>query len=83
MSFSSVQLHLTLCDPMDCSLPGSSVHGILQQEYWSELPFPSPGDFPNPEIKHGSPALQPDSLLTELQGKPIFTDIQMFILLKE
>ena len=35
-------LCLTLCDPMDCSLPGSSVHGILQQEYWSGLPFPSP-----------------------------------------
>ena len=65
------QLCLTLCNPMDCSPPGSSVHGILQQEYWSELPFPSPGDFPNPEIKHGSPALQPDSLHTELQGKPM------------
>ena len=32
----------TLCDPMDCSLPGSSVHGTLQrQEYWSGLPLPS------------------------------------------
>ena len=29
---------------MDCSLPGSSVHGILLREYWSGLPFPSPGD---------------------------------------
>ena len=29
---------LTLCDPMDCSPPGSSVHGISQQEYWSGLP---------------------------------------------
>ena len=28
--------------PMDCSLPGSSIHGISQQEYWSRLPFPSP-----------------------------------------
>ena len=33
---------LTLTDPMDCSLPGSSVHGIFQQEYWSGLPLPSP-----------------------------------------
>ena len=34
---------LTLCDPMDCSLPGSSVHRIFQlQEYWSGLPLPSP-----------------------------------------
>ena len=43
---------LTLCDPMDRSLPGSSVHGILsRQEYWSGLPFPSPEDLPNPGIK--------------------------------
>ena len=35
----------TLCNPMDCSPLGSSVHGVFQmQEYWSELPFPSPGD---------------------------------------
>ena len=34
----------TLCSPMDCSLPGSSVHGISQQEYWSGLAFPTPGD---------------------------------------
>ena len=33
----------TLCKPMDCSLPGSSVHGILQARIWSGLPFPSPG----------------------------------------
>ena len=31
------------CDSMDCSLPGSSVHGIPKVEYWSGLPFPSPG----------------------------------------
>ena len=36
------QLHLTLCNPMDCSLPGSSVLGISRQEYWSGLPFPTP-----------------------------------------
>ena len=53
---------LTLCDPMDYSLPGSSVHGILRQEYWSGLPFPSPGDLPNPGIEPGSPVLQADSL---------------------
>ena len=47
----------TLCDPMDCSLPGSSVHGILRQEYWNGLPFPSPGNLPDPGIKHASPAL--------------------------
>ena len=41
----------TLCDPMDCSPPDSSVHGILRQEYWSGLPCPPPGDLPNPEIE--------------------------------
>ena len=46
---------------MDCSPPDSSVRGILQQEYWSGLPFPSPGDLPNPGIELGSP-LQADSL---------------------
>ena len=40
------------------------------QGYWSGLPFPSPGDLPNPGFEPGSPTLQADSLLTELQGKP-------------
>ena len=43
---------------------------LSRQGYWSGLPFPSPGDLPNPGIEPGSPALQADSLLTELQGKP-------------
>ena len=47
----------TLCDPMDCSLLGSSVHGVFLPEYWSGLPFPSPEDLPNPGIEPGSPAL--------------------------
>ena len=41
-----------------------------RQEYWSGLPFPSPGDLPNPGIKLGSPALQTDALLSEPPGKP-------------
>ena len=57
------------CDPMDCSPPGSSVHGFSRQEYWSGLPFPSPGDLPKPGIKHNSPTLQADSLPTEPPGK--------------
>jgi len=40
-----------------------------RQEYWRGLPFPSPGNLPNPGIKLESPALQADSLLTELWGK--------------
>ena len=38
----SLQLCLTLCDPLDGSPPGSPVPGIVQAEYWSGLPFPSP-----------------------------------------
>ena len=38
----------TLCNPVYCSLPGSSVYGILRQEYWSGLSCPPPGDRPNP-----------------------------------
>ena len=52
----------TLCDPMDYSLPGSSLHGFSRQEYWSGLPFLSSGGLPNPETESRSPALQADSL---------------------
>ena len=43
-----------------------------RQEYGSGLPFPSPGDLPDPGIEPGSPALQADALLSELPGKPEF-----------
>ena len=95
-----------LCNPMDCSLSGSSVYGISQariqerkkvkslsrvqffatpwtvayqaplsmgfsrQEYWNGLPFPSPGDLPDPGIEPGFPPLQADTLLSEPQGSP-------------
>ena len=42
--------------------------GFSGQEYWSGLPFPSPGDLPDPGIEPRSPALQADSLPTELSG---------------
>ena len=42
-----------------------------RQEYWSGLPFPSPGDLPNPGIKAGSPALPVDSLPADPLGKPL------------
>ena len=54
------------CDPMDCSLSGSSIHGILQARILEWLPFPFPGNLLDPGIKPCSPALQVDSLLTEL-----------------
>ena len=57
--------------PCGCSLTGSSVHGILQQEeYWSRLPCSPPGDLPNPEIKPRSSALQADSLPLSPQESP-------------
>ena len=46
--------------------------GFSRQDYWSGLPFPSPGDLPQPGIKAGSPALQADSEPFELPGKPIY-----------
>ena len=64
------QLCLTLCDPMDYSLSGSSVHGIFQARVWSGLPFPSPGDLSDPGIKPTSPALQAEALPIEPPGKP-------------
>ena len=47
---------------------------LPRQEDWSGLTFLSPGDLPDPGIKPGSPALQADSLPSELQGKPIQND---------
>ena len=47
----SLQSCLTLCDPMNFCAPGFSVHVILQQEYWSGLLCPPPGDFSDPGIE--------------------------------
>ena len=46
-----------------------------RHKYWSRLPFPSPGDLPNPGIKPRSPALQADSLPSEPQGKPLWVTL--------
>ena len=59
---------LTLCDPMDCSMPGFSVLGIFQEGIleWVAISFLHiPGDLPNPGIKPRSPILQLNSLPTE------------------
>ena len=58
-----------LCDPMDCSHQAPLSMGFSRQEYWSGLPFPSPGDLHDPGIKPGSPALQADSLPSKPPGK--------------
>ena len=55
---------LTLCDPM-----GYQSMEFSRPEYWSGVPFSSPGDLPNPGIKPRSPALQVASLPAELPGK--------------
>ena len=59
----------TLCDPMDCSHQALPSMGFFRQECCSGLPFPSPGDLPNPGIEPGSPALQADALPSEPPGK--------------
>ena len=52
-----------------CQAPLST--GPSRQEYWSGLPFPSPGDLSDPRIKPKSPALQADSLPSDPPGKPL------------
>ena len=69
------QLCLTLCNPMDCSLPDScspcsSLHGILQARILKWVAIPLPGDLPNPGIEPGSPSSHADSLPSEQPGKP-------------
>ena len=71
---SAIQLCLTLCNPIDCSPPGSSVYGIFQARtlYWSRFPFPPPGDPPNPETEPASlmsPALAAGFFTTKPPGK--------------
>ena len=66
---------LTLCNPVDCSPPGSSVLGILQARILERVAIPSPGDLPNPGIKPRSPALQADSLPAEPLGKPLIYNV--------
>ena len=63
-TYTRVLSHVPLCDPMVCSPPGFSVHGIFLEEYWSVV-ISSAGNLPDPGIKPASPvsaALQADSL---------------------
>ena len=67
----------TLCDPMDCMVYQAPLSmGFSRQEYWSGLPFPYPGDLPDPGIEPRSPTLQADSLPSEPPGKLISTRLQ-------
>ena len=58
---------------MDYPFPGDAPLSMefSRQEYWSGLPFPSPGDLPDPGIEPGSPALQADALPPSHQGSPV------------
>ena len=59
-----------LFDPWTVAHQAPPSMGFSRQEYWSGLPFPSPGDLPNPGVEPRSPALQADALTSELPGKP-------------
>ena len=64
----------TLCDPWTVDYQAPQSIGFSRQEYWSWLPFPPPGDLPNPGIKPASPVsptLQADSSPAEPSGKPV------------
>ena len=67
-SLSCVQLFAT---PWTVAYQGPPSMGFSRQEYWSGLPFPPPGDLPDPGIEPGSPALQADALPSEPPGKNI------------
>ena len=67
-SLSRVQLFATPWTVAYQALPSM---GFSRQEYWSGLPFPSPGDLPNPGIEPRSPALQTGALPSEPLGKPV------------
>ena len=65
-SLSRVRL-LTI--PWTVAYQASLSMGFSRQEYWSGLPFPSPGDLPNPGTEPGSPSLEADALTSEPPGK--------------
>ena len=64
---SHVQLFMT---PWTVAYQAPLSMGFFRQGYWSGLPFPSPGNLPDPGIEPGSPTLQADALQSEPPGKP-------------
>ena len=73
----------TLCNSMDCSPPGSSVHGILQAGIMEWVAIPFSKNLPNPGNKPRSPVLQVDSLSSEPPGKPKNTGVGSLSLRQE
>ena len=74
-SLSRVQLFVTLWTVAHQAPPSL---GFFRQEYWGGLPFPSPGDLPNPGIEPGPPVLQADALYSEPPGKPQLKGWRLF-----
>ena len=75
-SLSRVQLFATL---WTLAYQASLSMGFSRQEYWSRLPFPSPGDLPDPGIEPGSPTLEADALTSEPPGKPKTTIFRPYL----
>ena len=65
------KLYLTLETPWTVACQAPPCMGSPKQEYWSGLPFPSPGDLPDPGIEPETPELQSDALPSEPPGKPV------------
>ena len=65
--------------PWDVAQKAPLSKGFSRKEYWSGLPFPSPGDLPDPGMEPGSPALQTDSLPSEPPGEPMEFGTDEFI----
>ena len=63
--------NISLCNLIDCSLPGPLSMEFSRQQYWNELPFPPAGDLPDPEIRPTSPALAGRFFTTVPPGKPV------------
>ena len=83
---SVTQACLTLCNPVDCGPPGSSVHGILQTRILEWVAIPFSRDLPDLGTEPGSPTLQADSLLSEplaLKKVQIFTNVDTSPCLKD
>ena len=72
MRVKSLQWVLLYATPWTVACRAPLAMGFSRQEYWSVLPFSSPGHLPNPGMEPGSPTLQADSLLSEPPGKPWF-----------
>ena len=73
--------HIRFCNPMDYSMPGSSVDGILQKRILEWVAIPFSRDLPNPGIEPGTPTLRVDSFLSEPPGKPyVYIIIKLYTL---